>query len=133
MEGAEMELTRIYTGDDGTSHFEEIALNLKEFEIGALSRQLRPTSVIVRVSEPGLVNDWHTAPGKTMIFVMTGAVQTEVSNGETRRFDAGGICYAEDVEGPGHLTTDLEGPRMSLMVSLPDDFDVHKWSRSFDD
>ena len=128
-----MQLTRIYTGDDGTSQFEEIELNLKEFEIGALSRQLRPDSVIFRVSEPGLVNDWHTAPGKTMIIVVSGSVQTEVTNGEVRRFDAGGICYAEDVTGPGHLTTDLEGPRLSLMVSLPDDFDIHRWARSFDE
>lgn len=128
-----MKLTRIYEGDDGTSQFEEIELALKEFEIGALSRQLRPNSVVFRVSQPGLVNDWHNAPGKTMIVVITGSVQTEVSNGEVCRFDPGEICYAEDIGGPGHLTTDLVGPRLSLMVNLPDDFDVHRWARSFDD
>ena len=128
-----MQLTRMYTGDDGMSHFEAIEVNLKEFDIGALSRRLRPLSMILRVSQPGLVTDWHTANGKTMIFVIEGSVQTQVSNGDIRRFDPGDICYAEDVAGPGHLTTDLEGPRLSLMVSLPDDFDVHHWARSFDD
>lgn len=127
-----MKLTRIFQGDDGASQFEDIEINLKEFEIGALSRQLRPRSVIFRVSQPGLVNDWHNAPGKTMIIVIQGAVQTQVSNGDVRRFDPGEICYAEDVAGPGHLTTDLVGPRLSLMVDLPDDFDVHHWARSFD-
>ena len=128
-----MRLTRIYEGDDGTSQFEDIEIGLKEFDIGALSRQLRPNNVIFRVSQPGLVNDWHNAPGKTMIIVIQGSVQTEVTNGDVRRFEPGEICYAEDVVGPGHLTTDIEGPRLSLMVSLPDDFDVHHWARSFDD
>lgn len=127
-----MKLTRIYQGEDGTSEFEDIDIALKEFDIGALSRRLFPSNIVFRVSEPGLVNDWHTAPGKTMIIVIRGSVQTQVTNGQIRRFDPGDICYAEDVDGPGHLTTDLEGPRLSVMVTLPDDFDVHNWARSFD-
>ncbi len=128
-----MKLTRIFLGEDGTSDFEDIEIALKEFEIGALSRRLFPSDIVFRISEPGLVNDWHTAPAKTMIIVIQGSVQTQVTNGEIRRFDPGDICYAEDTEGPGHLTTDLEGPRLSLMVTLPDDFDVHRWAQSFDE
>ena len=129
-----MQLTRMYQGDDGNSHFEEIELPLKSIDvIGDLSRRLFPTPVFFRVTQPGWFYDWHNAEGKTMIIVIEGKVQTEVTSGEVRSFGPGEICYAEDTEGPGHKTTDLEGPRLSLMVMLPDDFDVHRWARSFDD
>ena len=128
-----MKLTRMYLGEGGTSQFEDIEIALKEFDVGAFSRRMRPDFISFRISEPGLVNDWHNAEAKTMIVVIQGSVQTEVSSGEVRRFDPGDICYAEDTEGPGHLTTDLEGPRLSMMVFLPDDFNVHHWARSFDD
>ena len=127
-----MKLTRMYQGEDGTSQFEDIEINLHELDIGAFSRNLRPEHMSFRISPPDLVYDWHNATQKTMIVVIQGAVQTQVSNGEVRRFGPGEICYAEDVEGPGHLTTDIVGPRLSLMVFLPDDFDVHHWARSFD-
>ena len=128
-----MRLTRMYQGDDGESHFEDIEVGLKHFDVGDLSRRLFPASMSFRVSQPGLFVDGHNAPGKSMIIVIQGIVQTEVTNGESRRFGPGDICFAEDADGPGHKTTDIEGPRFSLMVNLPDDFDVHHWARSFDD
>ena len=128
-----MKLTRMYLGEDGTSQFEDIEIGMKEFDVGAFTRNLRPEQMSFRISQAGLVNDWHNAMSKTMIIVIQGKVETEVSSGETRQFGPGEICYAEDVDGPGHLTTDLEGPRLSLMVFLPDDFDVHRWARSFED
>lgn len=128
-----MKLTRMYLGEDGTSQFEDIEIGMKEFDVGAFTRILRPDQMSFRISQAGLVNDWHNAMAKTMIIVIQGKVETEVSSGEARQFGPGEICYAEDIEGPGHLTTDLEGPRLSLMVFLPDDFDVHRWARSFDE
>ena len=128
-----MQLTRMYQGDDGTSHFEDIDIALKQFGIGDVTRRLFPDSVSFRVTEQDWHMDWHNAPGKSMIIVIRGAVKTEVSSGESRTFGPGDICYAEDAEGPGHRTTDIEGPRLSLMVLPPDDFDVHRWARSFDD
>lgn len=127
-----MRLTRMYQGDDGTSYFEDIELGLKSFDVGEFSRRLFPANMSFRVSQPGLFIDWHNAVGKTMIIVMQGVVETEVTNGDARRFGPGDICYAEDVDGPGHKTTDVEGPRVSLMIQMPDDFDIHHWARSFD-
>ena len=128
-----MRLTRIYQGDDGVSHFEDVEVALKEFDVGGMSRRLFPHHMFFRVTEPGLTVDWHNTPGKRMIIVIEGVVQVEVGHGEVRRFGPGEICLAEDVEGPGHLTTDIEGPRFSLMVDLPDDWDVHRWARQFND
>jgi hypothetical protein len=123
----------MYQGDDGASHFEEIDIGLKHFDVGNVSRRLFPTSASFRITQHGWHMDWHNAASKTMIIVIQGAVRTQVSNGESRRFGPGDICFAEDVAGPGHVTTDIEGPRLSLMVHLPDDFDVHRWARSFDE
>ncbi len=128
-----MNLTRIYLGEDGVSHFEDLEVGLKHFEVGDLSRRLFPASMAFRISEPELLVDWHTTPCKRMIVVIQGLVQVEVGHGAIKRFGPGELCLAEDVDGPGHKTTDIEGPRISLMVDLPDDFDVHRWARSFDD
>ena len=127
-----MRITRIYQGSDGVSHFEEIDAALHLTDLGGMSRRLFPGQCFFRITEPGLTVDWHNTPGKRMIIVIEGVVEVEVGQGEKRRFGPGEICLAEDVEGPGHRTVDLEGPRFSLMIDLPDDWDVHRWARRFD-
>ena len=47
-----MRLTRMYLGDDGTSQFEDIEIGLKEFDVGAFTRNLRPDHMSFRISEP---------------------------------------------------------------------------------
>ena len=40
---------------------------------------------------------------------------------------AGDIMLAEDTTGQGHITRDIEGPRRSLFIPVPDDYDVSGW------
>ena len=124
-----MQITRMYQGGDGVSHFEEIEINVLANEFGEMTRRLFPQHAFFRTTPQGLSLDWHNTPGKRMIIVIQGVVEVEVANGVKRRFGPGEICLAEDVEGPGHRTVDVEGPRFSLMVDLPDDFDLKRWAR----
>jgi hypothetical protein len=128
-------ITRMYQSDDGDSHFEDVEVALHLTDVGGMSRRLFPGHCFFRTTEPGLTIDWHNTPGKRMIIIIAGVVEVEVGHGDKRRFGPGEIsqiCLAEDVEGPGHRTLDVEGPRFSLMVDLPDDWDVHHWARQFD-
>ncbi len=127
-----MRITRIYQGDDGVSHFEELEVAQHVSDLGGVTRRLFPAQCFFRTTEPGLTVDWHTTPGKRMIIIIQGACEVEVGHGEKRRFGPGDICLAEDTDGPGHRTVDVEGPRFSLMVDLPDDWDARRWAREFE-
>ncbi len=124
-----MQITRMYQGEDGVSHFEEVEINVLANEFGEMTRRLFPQHAFFRTTPQGLSLDWHNTPGKRMIIVIQGVVEVEAANGVKRRFGPGEICLAEDVGGPGHRTVDVEGPRFSLMVDLPDDFDLKRWAR----
>ncbi len=126
-----MRITRMYQGDDGVSHFEDVEVALHLTDLGGMSRRVFPGQAFFRRTEPGLSLDWHNAPGRVMIIIIQGAVEVELTGGEKRRFGPGDICMAEDVEGPGHKSVDVEGPRLSLMISMADDWDVRHWARQF--
>ena len=52
-----MSISRLYTGDDGHTHIEE--LDASSEELSALHDVKR---MQFRVSPPGYFSDWHTAP-----------------------------------------------------------------------
>ena len=119
-----MQITRVYTGDDGRSHFEEIAVALAESRYGRLSELFAAEGVIFRETPVGGELDFHNAPRRQFVVTLGGLVEIECGDGSKRRLGAGGILLADDTDGQGHITRDLEGPRRSLFIPLPADFDV---------
>lgn len=115
-------MTRIYTGADGESHFEELTVALQDAgEIGALSAGVPVEKLIFRLTDGDYHYLWHPAPCRQYIVMLEGAVDIEVGSGEIRRFGAGDILLAEDVTGRGHLSRAVEGrPRRSLFITLPE-------------
>ena len=59
-----MQVTRIYSGDDGQSHFEDLDLPLRVTEVGAMSTSIPIESMFVRsTAEAGPETwDYHVAP-----------------------------------------------------------------------
>src|SRR5919205_528222 len=58
---------RVYSGDDGKSHIEEVALEMKPFvdtegAYGEAGPTQPASSIAFRVSPPGYVLNWHCAP-----------------------------------------------------------------------
>lgn len=119
-----MEITRVYTGEDGRSHFEEIDVPLGESRYGSLSDLYSAEGVIFRETPVGGELDFHNAPRRQFVITLSGVVEIECGDGSKRRLGAGGILLADDTDGQGHITRDLEGPRRSLFIPLPEDFDV---------
>lgn len=117
-----MKLTRIYTGEDGESHFEDLTVELLDAgDIGALSAGVPVEKLIFRLTAGDYHYLWHPAPCRQYIVMLEGGVDIEVGSGEVRRFMAGDILLAEDVTGRGHVSRAVDGqPRRSLFITLPE-------------
>ena len=115
-----MRITRLYTGDDGESHFEEIDIPLTDSgEIGALSEPFKATGIIFRETSGDYDYAWHNAPTRQFILMLEGKVEIEVGSGEKRVFCDGDILLAEDTTGRGHISRAIDSqPRRSVFVTL---------------
>jgi hypothetical protein len=115
-----MKITRLYTGKDGRSHFEEIEILLKDAgDIGRLSESWNATGIIFRKTESDYDYNWHCAPRRQFVIMLDAAVDIEVGSGEVRRFGPGDILLAEDTTGQGHRSRAVDNrPRRSIFVTL---------------
>ena len=115
---------RIYTGDDGLSHMEEVALPFepftdKEGAHGQGTPMEAATGITFRVSPQGYFLDWHNAPRRQYVVTLTGQVEIEASDGTVKRMGPGDILLAEDVTGRGHTTRVIgEEPRFYVIIPL---------------
>lgn len=119
-----MQITRVYTGSDGQSHFETIEISLQESRYGALSELFEAEGVIFRETPAGGELDFHNAPRRQFVVTLSGEVEIECGDGSKRRLGPGEILLADDTSGQGHITREIQAPRRSLFIPLPDDFDV---------
>lgn len=115
-----MKATRLYTGPDGQSRFENIEIELKDCgDIGCLSETFAVSGLIFRETHGDYHYEWHNAPRRQYIVMLKGAVEIEVGSGERRVFHAGDILLAEDTSGQGHFSRAVKGePRKSLFIPL---------------
>ena len=124
-----MLVTRIYTGEDDQSHFEELDLPMNVTDLGAMSGSIPVESLFVRdTSETGPdVYDSHVAPRRQFAIHLRGRTDIEVGGGETRSFGPGDILLADDLTGRGHISREVEGPRLQVFVALGADVALDRW------
>jgi quercetin dioxygenase-like cupin family protein len=110
-----MAIVRIYTGDDGESHFEELTL-----ESHPELASLQPAQgIMFRNYEPGYFSDWHHAPRRQFVFTLSGEMELGIGDGTTRRLGVGDVLLAEDLTGRGHtFRVSSDVPRLSVAVPL---------------
>lgn len=116
-----MKITRIYTGDDGESHFEDIEVPLRDLGsgIGAISKLQDATGVVFRETAGDYDFDFHNAPRRQYVVNLDASVEIEVGDGSRRVLGPGSILLAEDTTGRGHRSRSVDGkPRRSLFVTL---------------
>ena len=95
-----MGLYRLYTGDDGQSHFEDQSL----VSHPSLTEP-QATSHISFVEVPvGTFMDWHPAPRRQYVILLSGQLEIGLGDGTTRRFGPGDARLVEDTTGQGHTT-----------------------------
>ncbi|HKZ04150.1 MAG TPA: hypothetical protein VJU81_01650 [Methylomirabilota bacterium] len=122
-----MKAARIYTGADGRSHFEDLDIPLKPSSYGTLSDLVPSSGVIFRETPVGGALDFHVAPRRQFVITLAGLVEVECGDGTKRRFGPGDIMLADDTTGQGHITREIQGPRRSLFIPLPESFDTRPW------
>ncbi len=117
---ATIRVTRLYTGPDDESHFEDIKVPLKEAGgIGSLSQSVPATGVIFRTMPGDYQMNWHNTKTRQYVVIVSGAVEMEVGNGEKRVFNQGDIVLSEDKTGRGHKSRSVDGQeRVSLFITL---------------
>jgi hypothetical protein len=118
---ATQRITRVYTGDDGESHFEDIEIPLGEFgAIGAMSKPFGAKSILFRETGADYDLGFHNAPRRQYVIMLSGGrVELEVGSGEKRVLGPGDVLLAEDTTGRGHISRALDPePRRSIFVAL---------------
>ncbi len=115
-----MKIVRVYTGDDGKSHFEDIEVDYPVVdETGRKSDLQNATGIIFRETGGDYKLDFHNAPRRQYVINLQGGVEIEVGDGTKRRLHAGDVLLAEDTEGQGHISRALDDqPRFSIFVTL---------------
>jgi uncharacterized cupin superfamily protein len=94
-----VKFVRLYTGDDGQSHFEELDTS----EGSALFSNTHPATALVFKNDPAShLLDWHTAPRRQYCITLSGSVEIRVGDGSAKIFEPGDVFLAEDLTGRGH-------------------------------
>ena len=106
---------RLYTGEDGHSHIEEIDVSTHP----ELTTLHKASGIVFRAMEPGLFSDWHVAPRRQYIITLSGEAEIGLYDGTVYRHGAGDVNLAEDLTGHGHTTRVLgDKPRVTAIVHL---------------
>ena len=115
-----MNITRIYTGDDGCSHFEDIDVALEDLGAhGQISAPWPASAVLFREVDGNYDLGFHNAPRRQLVVNLTGSVDIEIGDGTVRTLGPGSILLAEDLTGQGHISRAVNGePRTCLFVPL---------------
>jgi quercetin dioxygenase-like cupin family protein len=118
-------LFRIHTRPSGES-----AIEIRELPMSG-PRPTSPTfqagALFFRETPEGHVQDLHNAPRRQLIFLTSGILELESSEGERFTCRPGDLIFAEDTQGKGHITRSLRDVRGFVHVSMPDDFDMSAW------
>ena len=110
-------IVRLFTGDDGQSHFEEMEAPTEEVHRVATKPG---EDLVFRRSAENSFSDWHHPSRRQYLFVIEGSREVTVGDGTTRQFDIGDVLLAEDLTGQGHVTKSVGGSYTSVSMGIPD-------------
>lgn len=105
---------RLYTGKDGQSHLETIDL-AKHPEWGS---GLATTTISFREDPVGRHLDWHPAPRRQFVIILSGRLEIGLGDGSKHLFGPGDARLVEDTTGQGH-TTRVHGNQPCLTATIP--------------
>lgn len=69
-----------------------------------------------------LDQDWHNAPARQLVVVLSGQIEVETTDGERRRWRAGEAFVPADLSGRGHRTRCIGGAVRLLFAPLGEGF-----------
>jgi quercetin dioxygenase-like cupin family protein len=105
---------RLYTGSDGQSHIEPIDIEKKADWL----KGLPTTQISFRVWPKGEFLDWHPAPRRQFVIILSGQLEIGCGDGTKQVFGPGDARVVEDTTGKGH-TTRVLGGEPCLTATIP--------------
>lgn len=95
-----MQFCRLYTGEDGKSHFEDLdqKAGSKHFLADVAATALVFKNDTLRDD----LHAWHNAPRRQWCITLSGSVEIGLGDGTKKTFRPGDVFLAEDVTGQGH-------------------------------
>ena len=105
---------RMYTGEDSQSHYEEISL----MDNPKWTQGLDATSIVFREQPVGNYLDWHPAPRRQFVIILSGCLEIGFGDGTKRIFGPGDARLVEDTTGQGH-TTAVFGNKPCITATIP--------------
>ena len=95
-----MKITRVYTGEDNRSHFEDIEIPLTIHDkMGSKSEIQATAGVIFRSTDEEYLSDFHNAPCRQSVVNLEGIRELEGGPAEKRRLMPGAVRLGGG--GPG--------------------------------
>lgn len=122
-----MTYARIYADENGETHIEDVQVEFtaRNFAPPASPLHLSPMMDANRVAfmhfPAGWHGDWHPTPRRQYIIFLSGVVEGETSDGDSRSFGPGDVVLLDDTVGRGHQSW-VKGdiPAEAVVVQLPD-------------
>ena len=116
-----MKITRLFTGSDQKSHFEELELKFSGNQPLLTTDARAASSAVFRSAPVGLFLERHPAPRRQFLVTLSGSWEIEASNGVKRVFKTGDVMLADDTSGEGHTSRVLGNePHVFMTVPLAD-------------
>ncbi len=117
---------RLWTGQDGDSHFRDGRLDIKPGRNNDLvSAEMAATHATVEETAGGGALAWHTAPVRQLVVTLSGTLIFTTRDGEEFTLRPGDVLLAEDTAGSGHRwRLDGADPWRRIYVVLARDADV---------
>jgi quercetin dioxygenase-like cupin family protein len=110
-----MGIYRMYTGADGQSHLEEQSLEMHP----TLAKPQAARSIVFAQQPGGTFIDWHPAPRRQYVILLSGEIEIGFGDGTMRRFGPGDARLVEDTTGHGHTTRFIgDGPVVTAVIPL---------------
>ncbi|CAL9538334.1 hypothetical protein AB0A74_02675 [Saccharothrix sp. NPDC042600] len=109
-ESRKIAVQRLYHDESGESHFVDEMLEVvaQDFAPPAppfyVSAGVPAKQAVYLFLPAGYVGDFHPAPRRQLMTLISGDLESRVSDGESRRFVPGNTMLVEDTEGKGHWT-----------------------------
>src|SRR5580698_1065369 len=119
-----MKIVRFAAAPDGGSRFVDVDFPVDNASTDAWghtahrSEVLPAQSAMVTEMPEGLFQDWHPASRRQLLFVLSGTLEIETSDGKKCRCGAGEVFFADDVGSSGHRSRTIGGPAQVLFVHL---------------
>ena len=94
---------RLWTGDDGQSHFESGVIDRHPGARGDfLSSKLEAVSIALQETDSGGEFAWHTAPARQFVITLSGTLDFVTREQKHFTLDPSTLLLAEDTAGGGH-------------------------------